>query len=176
MKRLFFLTTLFAVLSLSCNKSHNTGSAYYINARIDGVSKSFSGNVFATRISDNKSYTININGLFASASGEGLDVLVSSNNPSQIVDADTYGDSSSVYTIMLSYAPAVAVSGYSGGTVASDSAKAHGITITNHLQVVITSISSVEVKGSFSGDIFLLGDATADKKTVTNGSFYAKFQ
>jgi hypothetical protein len=176
MKRLFFLATLPAVLSLSCNKSHNTGSAYFINASIDGVSKSFSGNVFATRTSDNKSYTININGLFASSSGEGLDVLVSSNNPSQIVGADTYGDSSSVYTIVLSYAPTIAGTGYSGGTAASDTAKAHGITITNHLQVVISSITSVEVKGSFSGDIFLSGDATADKKTVTNGSFYAKFQ
>jgi len=176
MKRLSFLATLLAVLSLSCNKSHNTGSAYYINASIDGVSKSFSGNVFATRTSDNKSYTININGLITSASGEGLDVLVSSNNPSQIVGADTYEDSSSVYTIALSYAPSITGTGYSGGTATSDSAKAHGITITNHLQVVISSISSVEVKGSFSGDVFLSGDASADKKTVTNGSFYAKFQ
>jgi len=176
MKHLFFPTILFAALSLSCNKSHNTGSAYYINASIDRVSKSFSGNVFATHSSDTKSNTININGLFSSAGGEGLDVLVSSNNPSQIWNADTYGDSSSVYTILLSYTPSITAKGYSGGTATSDSAKAHGITITNHLQVVISSISSVEVKGSFSGDIFLSGDASGDKKTVTNGSFYAKFQ
>jgi len=176
MKRLFFLTTLFAVLSLSCNKSHNTGSTYYINATIDGVGKSFSGDVFATRASDNKGNTININGLFSSSSGEGLDVLVSSNNPSQTVDAGTYNDSSSVYTIVLSYAPSATGTGYSGGTATSDSAKTHGITIANPLQVVITSLSSTEVKGSFSGDIFLSGDASADKKTVMNGSFYAKFQ
>jgi hypothetical protein len=176
MKRLFFLATLLASFSLSCNKSHNSGSAYYIKANIDGAAKNFSGGVFATRTSDNTGYSVNINGLFSSSSGEGMDVLVSSNNPSQIVGAGTYNDSSSVYTILLVYAPSATGAGYTGGTPVTDSARAHGISIANHLQVVITSITSSEVQGTFSGDIFLNGDATADKKTVMNGSFYAKFQ
>jgi hypothetical protein len=176
MKVHVLLTILLAVLSFSCNKSHNTGSAYYINANIDGAAKSFSGDVYATRTSDNTGYSININGLFSSSSGEGMDVLVSSNNPNQIVGAGTYNDSSSVYTILLAYAPSVTGTGYTGGTPVSDSARALGIPIANHLQVVITSINSAEVQGTFSGDIFLAGDASAARKTVMNGSFFAKFQ
>lgn len=176
MKRLFLLTILPAVLLLSCNKSHDTGTSYYINATIDGVSKSYTGNVFATKTADNKSYTININGLLSSSAGDGIDVLVSSNNPSQAIGTGTYTDSSSVYTVLLAYAPSPTGTGYSGGTATSDSASNHGIAITHHLQVVISSISSVEVQGSFSGDIFLSGNASGDKKTVTNGTFFAKFQ
>ncbi|HEY8969038.1 MAG TPA: hypothetical protein VIM64_08090 [Puia sp.] len=176
MKRLFFLTILFAALSLSCNKSHNTGSAYYINASIDGVSKSFSGNVYATRTSDVHGNAININGLFSSSTGEGFNLSINSHAANVYIATGVYADTSSLYTISLIYSPYATATLYGSGNVTSDSAANHGITIVNHLKVVINELTGTDITGSFSGDIFLSGDASADKKTVTNGSFYAKFQ
>jgi len=176
MKRLFFLTSVLAILSLSCNKSHNTGSAYYIKASIDGVSKNFSGNVFATTVSNVQTNAVNINGLFSSSDGEGFNLAINSHAANVYITPGIYDDTSSVYTIALTYAPSATSTLYASGNLTSDSAAHHGITIVHHLKVAISAVTSTDITGSFTGDIFLNGDASADKKTVTEGTFYAKFQ
>jgi len=176
MKRLSFPAILLALLSLSCNKSHNTGSAYYIKATIDGVSKNFSGNVFATSVANAQTNAVNINGLFSSSDGEGFNLAINSHAPNVYITPGIYADTSSVYTIALTYAPSATATLYASGNLTSDSAAHNGVTIINHLKVAISEVTNSDITGSFSGDIFLNGNATSDKKTVTEGVFYAKFQ
>ncbi|MBN8855872.1 MAG: hypothetical protein BGO55_15940 [Sphingobacteriales bacterium 50-39] len=176
MKCLSFSAILLAVLSLSCNKSHNTGSAYYIKATIDGVSKNFSGNVFATTVSNVQTNAVNINGLFSSSDGEGFNLAINSHAANVYITPGIYDDTSSVYTIALTYAPSATSTLYASGNLTSDSAAHNGVTIVNHLKVAISAVTSTGITGSFSGDIFLNGNAASDKKTVTEGTFFAKFQ
>ena len=176
MKYLLSVAAMFAILSLACNKSHNTGSAYYIKATIDGVSKNFSGNVFATAVNDVHGNAININGLFSSGNGEGMNLAINSHNPSVYVTTGIYADTSSIFNIALTYAPSATGTLYASGNFTSDSAANNGVTIINHLRVAISEVTSTDITGSFSGDVFLSGDASKDKKTVTDGTFYAKFQ
>ena len=176
MKRLFFLTSVLAILSLSCNKSHNTGSAYYIKATLDGVSKNFSGNVSATSVHEAGGNAVSVNGLFSSANGEGFNLSIVSHAANVYITPGIYADTMSLYTIALTYVPYATATSFSSGNLTSDSAAHHGITIVNHLNVTISEMTNSDITGSFSGDIFLGGDASADKKMVTSGTFYAKFQ
>jgi hypothetical protein len=170
-----FLTMATALLFLSCNKSHNTGANYYITCSIDGINKSFAGNISATRTSDATGSVLNINGLFSQSATDGMDILVGWNNPNQPIGIGAYMDTSSVYSVLLTYSPSPTSTLYSGSNATSDSAFHHFTTI-NHIQIVIDSISSTEVLGKFSGDVFFGGNFSGDKKTIANGSFYAKFQ
>lgn len=43
--------------------------------------------------------------------------------------------------------------------------------IANHLKLVITSVDSILITGTFSGDFYLSGDITGTIKTITNGDF-----
>lgn len=172
--KLLFLTIATALLFLSCNKSHNTGTNYYISCTLDGVGKNFAGNVTATRTADVTGSSLNINGLFSQTSSEGIDILIGSNNPNQPIGVGTYVDTSTASRVILTYAPSLTATNYSGSNATSDSAAHHFITIS-HVTVVITAVAPGDVQGTFSGDVFLSGNVFSDRKTVLNGVFDAKF-
>ena len=71
--------------------------------------------------------------------------------------------------------PVIYAAFYVGGTSITQAAS-YSAPLVNHMKIVITAMDSATAKGTFSGDLFLNGDFTAAKKTVTSGDFYAKFQ
>ena len=98
------------------------------------------------------------------------------NTPSgKPIIAGTYTDTSSQFAIIGLYRLNTTTQ-YVNSTNLAQAAFAAGTPLVNHLKIVITSIDSATIKGTFSGDLFFNGDFTAARKTVTSGDFFVKFQ
>ncbi len=101
-------------------------------------------------------------------------MLDNSNGGGPLV-ARTYSDTSTVFDMSATYFVSLATQFEAGSFVESLAAGA-SIPITNHFKLVITSINSTAIQGTFTGDFFSNGDPTAAVKTITNGAFNAQFQ
>jgi hypothetical protein len=170
----FFLVTLFS----SCKKSSsgNSASSYFITATINGTTKSFATMPFA-HTSTNLGITLTgIEG--AVTSTEPILVSVANIPSSQPIVAGTYSDTSTSFEVEALYSPnSPSGVSYSGGSNEDGSNSGLGNSAPgNHFKVVITSITSTTIKGTFSGNVYLNGTPGTSVLAVTNGSFYVKFQ
>ncbi|MDP4150378.1 MAG: hypothetical protein Q8927_01300 [Bacteroidota bacterium] len=179
MKNISFLAVaLFSLLtlSLSCKKSNNAGSSYFITATINGTAKSFATMPFA-HVATNLGITlVGISGGVSNT--EPIDISVANIPSGQPIVAGTYSDTSTSFVVEALYSPK-STSGvsYNGGSNEDGSNSGLGNSAPgNHFKVVITSITSTEIKGTFGGNVYLNGDPASTVLAITNGSFYVKFQ
>jgi hypothetical protein len=73
------------------------------------------------------------------------------------------------------YNPSVSQS-FVGGSQSTGYASNIGVTGVNHLKLVITSLDSTAVKGTFSWDFYYNADLSAAKKSITNGDFFVPWK
>jgi hypothetical protein len=164
----------------SCKKSSSApaGSAYFISATVGGTSRTFNVSAYAVDSSIGGASEIDIFGLSDSSFTPAAIVLSISNSPGlKSITTGAYTDTTASFTLSSSYySNYYASTSFNAGTVFAATASGAGITITNHLKLVITSLTSTGIKGTFSGDYYFDGDPSASPTTITNGSFYLKFK
>jgi hypothetical protein len=172
MKKISILSFLLIGMFAACKKS-SSGPTYHVSGSVDGSGKSFNYLCKALKVSQGSSNMISIMGAADATMGTSVVTIVLFNNAGSITTG-TYIDSvSSATTVDVDYTFPAQNLDYFGGTSAYLAASK---TIANHTKVVISYIDSTSIRGTFSGDLFLQGDATAAKKTITNGDFNVKFQ
>lgn len=175
MKKITLFSVLLIVLFAACKKSNTV--SYHLTATVDGQAKTFNFNPIATKMT-NSGYTfITVTGFSAASLNTETFTLSLHNSITgvKVFQAGTFSDTASAYAISGMYQPSITTQ-YVAGTGIVAQTLGTSATIANHLKLVITSIDSTSVKGTFSGDCYFNGDPTAGKKTITNGDFYAKFQ
>jgi hypothetical protein len=169
MKRIFLLGSLFCVLLTACSKNNNdnnSGKAGSITATIDGANVSFNTNAKAMRTDESGAYSIQIIG-FQGAAGNSNQIALGVSDDSPIV-AGTYSEnfngSGGVGTV--GYIQSGTSMPYMGNQ-----------STTNPCTVIITEVTATAIKGTFSGDVFLMssGGASTTKKSITNGQFSVNF-
>jgi hypothetical protein len=163
MKKLFAIAILGSLVFVSCEK---TSSGGLLQATINGTVTNLGTAATATTSGLTGLYTITIQGATGTALSSG-DFGISISSISPIV-AGIYTDTVSVFGANLAelqYIPSATVAGPVFG---SASQKSHPTT------VVVTSVSSTQITGTFQGTIYAADDTAAASTTITNGTFNMK--
>ncbi len=143
-----------AVITLaSCKKDKDDAPAHHVSAKIDGEKKDFNATVVATKQSLAGYHFVVVSGLAGSASSP-YPAFSLSITDNAAITAKTY----------------TATNFEAGGSY--DKTDQEGYESDTDFSVTISSITDTEIKGSFVGKV----DDGATVKTVTEGSFSAKFQ
>ena|ERR1700733_3749524 len=155
---LIALTGLFA----SCKKSSSSPSIPPgISATLNGTSKNFSVGAIASKGHSAVTSYIEIGGAVSLTTGESI-LISLTNGLSGGVDSlvvGTYSDTSTRFTVNLTYTISNSNNDdYEGGSYV-DGSQVPGIAVTDHLTVVISSITSTAITGTFSGNLYLQGVA-----------------
>jgi hypothetical protein len=171
----FFALALCVFASCKKNNSSSNGN-YHFTATIDGKAQTFNVSPLAT-IATNSGYSIiGIEGFTAASSTTQVLALSWTNTAlGTIFTTGTYNDTASKYAIGAIYNP-TATESYGAGSGVTGDLTGTNATGINRLKIIITSLDSTAVKGTFSGDFFFNGDPTEAKKTVTNGDFYVPWK
>jgi len=146
-----------------------------VTATIDGKAVKFNVNAIADKIAVPGVTSLNITGFVTnSPTGETIALSVSNvyGRP-QPIKVGTYSDTSTLYDVSGSYQTSLTDS-YAAGTTVFQFNGSASPAVVNHFKLVITSLDSNSVKGTFSGDFFSGGGTDQPKKTITNGDFYVK--
>ncbi|HEY4289475.1 MAG TPA: hypothetical protein VGN00_20380 [Puia sp.] len=168
-----FLLALFIIFS-ACNRSNQPSpkSPYYVHCTIDGVDLKFDDGLRADR--DNY---VSISGETGDDVGQSLNVAVQNSIPgAPPVGLGSFGMTDPGFLLNVDYDSAMKVlyvADHVGGNPDT----------TNFFTVNITAIDNSTVKGNFSGKIYINNSVAGyppvqhgpQYKTVTNGTFYAKF-
>ena len=176
MKKFFIPLIALISLSVSCKKSSSSSPSYSFSATVAGTAKNFNAAPpVATTTTVGGVTSITITGVLSASTGESIILLLDNSNGGGPIVARTYADTSTVFDMSATYFVNLSTQFEAGSSVESLAAGA-SIPITNHFKLVITSINSTAIQGTFTGDFFSNGDPTAAVKTITNGAFYAQFQ
>jgi hypothetical protein len=161
---------LFIGAVISCNKTSNSGSGYYLKAKFDGTAKTFNTQVLAAKVNlGTDMYSLTISGI--GNSEEGVLSLWS--------DKDDF-TAGKTFTIDALGGTTKNIFGYTSPLGSSDPANIWSSTydfgsVNESLTCTITEATSVYIKGTFSTVIYEQNDTAVISKTVTEGQFYAKF-
>lgn len=154
MLRKFLFVSLAVITLASCKKDKDDAPAYHVSAKIDGVKKDFNTAVVAQKEGDAQfGYTVSITGV----GGTSLFPLL---------NLEIYDEDAAITT--KTYTAAVKSGAYS--YYAIDTQTEHES--DDEFSITVTSITATEVKGTFSGKF----EDAASSKTISEGSFSAKFQ
>lgn len=172
MKKIFILSIATIALFASCKKSSPSSSSG-LSATVNGTGKNFNLLPMAT-----KTYLAGIDQieiLGATSSGEVLSIQIGNDltGGADSIVAGTYSDTSTRFSIDVTYSSGITGPNpisYEGGTFV-DGSQGPGITVTKNMTVVISSVTSNSIKGTFSGNIYLNGDPTAGTWPLVSGSF-----
>jgi hypothetical protein len=172
------ILVLSVILAFGSCKKNSSSPSNTITCTIGGSSKTFNAAAIATKTTSSGFTTITITGFSAaSSSAANLSLAIATNNSGDVIAAGTYSDTSSQYTNESLYTPSASGSvNYGAGTSVSANAVNDGVTIANHLKIVVTSISSTEIAGTFSGDQFPNSDDHQTPIILTDGKFDVKFK
>ncbi|MFL9483954.1 hypothetical protein ACI6Q2_14340 [Chitinophagaceae bacterium LWZ2-11] len=187
MKKTLVLSLSALIFFAACKKDDGGGSTAAqatMSAKMDGTSVAFDSTLKAkwanTTVSGTTVSALSITG-YKTTGGDGLNLQIIPVSTANKVIAGTYleTNTNSFYTEGVYFPKDSASSKIFQGFIAGISASP-----ANPLQVVITSIDNVSVKGTFKGDFYYTFLNTADsnyyysssnKKTFTDGTFTAKF-
>jgi hypothetical protein len=168
MKKIIYplLFIFLAILIFSCKKSSN--SPYYLTCDINGSHKSFNDstqNDYYPRSTD-----LEINCYSSSSIINSPTFKISIYNRGIDLTNGSYADTSTSCLVSATYFPlSIYSSAYQAGYYHSSSP----VPGSKNLVITISSISSTEIKGTFSGELASLNDTT-NIAHVTNGKFYLR--
>ena len=144
--------------------------SYYVKAKMDGATLSYSGTVKASRyIQDDGAHVLRVQGIKGNGSTDEMDIIILSAEDAT-AGQYTEGDHET-YAIFGIYAPQNRADDngiYMAGQQSTDSAAPFSINITE--------ITSKYVKGTFSGAFFDAQGSGTNEKKFTNGEFVAPIQ
>jgi hypothetical protein len=175
MKKIVILSIATLALFASCKKS-SSSSATGLTASVNGTSKNFGIAAMATKTHLAGVTQIEILGATSStADPEVLSIQIGNDLTfgADSINAGTYSDTSTRFSVEVTYASGLTGSSpinYQGGTFV-DGSQGPGTPATNHMTVVISSITNNSIKGTFSGNIYQDGDPGAASWPVVSGSF-----
>jgi hypothetical protein len=175
MKKLSVIIVLISIVFGSCKKE--TGDEnYHVSFTVDGINKTYTAHVLGHLDTTGAYISLTILGADSPTSFDNYMGIYLDNSPGNgSVTATTYTDNSANFSLVTTYARN-GIDYESGQSVALD-AVSSGVTITNHFKMIITSMTSTTIKGTFSGDYYTNGNTqTGTKLKITNGDFYVKFQ
>jgi len=158
MKKLFAIAILGSVVLVSCKKSSGGGGP--LQATINGTVTNFATGATGLTASAGGQYTIEVAGASGTTSPNAFEITLQSANP---IAVGTYTDTSSTNNAILEYVP------YSTGTFFLSAGQA-----SHPSKVVITSVSSTQIAGTFQGTLYANQDTTTTPETITNGTFNVK--
>jgi hypothetical protein len=160
MKKILLFTICIALAFSSCKKSSSDVPANTISATIDGVDESFNTNPIAEL---GTAIRLNSNLLISGGNGSGtgsdsMAITIESNNT---IVKGSYTNAGSDFISVL----------YNNGpfSLANPTYYTTDVTGVYPTTVVITSMSSTNIQGTFSGKLLFNKGTTV--KTVTNGKF-----
>ena len=87
-----------------------------------------------------------------------MSVAITNSIGGKPIVAGTYTDTTSGFIITIIYRMNTTT------TYTNSALAALGVPVVNHPKIVITAMDAATIKGTFSGDLYLNGDFTADKK------------
>jgi hypothetical protein len=160
----------FIALAISCKKSSNSSSSYYLKANFDGTSKAFNSQVIAVKSNlGTGMYNLSITGI--ASTEEGALTLWS--------DQDDF-NAGKTFTIDALGGTTKNLFAYTSPIGSSDASSIWSSTydyavVNESLTCTITEATSAYIKGTFSTVIYENTDASVVSKTITEGQFYAKF-
>ena len=169
LKQLFIPFAGMALLFSSCSKN-GSGSGYHLTCTIDGTDTTFNESNFAQVEYGAGKKSITINGVSSTAGSLGF--IITNFPGGDSITIGTYRDTGTRFEPLASYTPNIANTNYEAGTSFYKEASHEGFVLTNHFTVTFTEITPTTVRGAFSGDFYLNGDARGIKKTISNGDFY----
>lgn len=163
MKRILFFSLLVVLISAcgkekSAEEASDTGN--FLKFKVDGQSIEYQNYVFATRDVVDNQYVITIQGQKdVSSNVPGLGIFI---QDSVEISNKTYSDVDVTSGSALLYS-------------SSDSVNYSSLYMTeaSDLKITITRIDSASVSGTFSSKV---SDLTANTKSISEGSFQARFQ
>jgi hypothetical protein len=173
---LIALTGLFA----SCKKSSSAPAIPPgISATLNGTPKDFSVGATARKSNPLGIANIEIAGAVSLTTGESVLIALTNGlgGGKDSLVVGTYSDTSTRFSVDLLYTISNSNNNdYEGGTFV-DGSQVPGIAVTDHLTVVISSITSTNITGSYSGNLYLDGVApgTGAPWPIT-GTFNAPLQ
>lgn len=142
-----------------------------MTATIAGTAQTFNVSPLAISVSNGGLTMVSIEGFSSNSSTtESLAIAWTSTTPGLTFGTGTYYDTVTSYATIGTFVPSVSQS-YVSGSGVTGIAAGSGVTVTNHLKIIITAVDSTSVKGTFSGDFYYMGDITGAVKTITNGDF-----
>jgi len=165
-KILLFLACVMRALSSCSKKNDNTPSATNtITANVAGTATRFNTSVTGVLASSQGAYDLAVTGLTGTGtSAQSISISIGSQGP---IVKGTYTLNSSTSSDATSFPDLVYEANLSGSSSAEF---ATDFTGANETTVTITSISSTNVQGTFSG--VLVGDGNTTK-SITSGTFNA---
>jgi hypothetical protein len=172
MKKLLLLSACVLLAFASCKKdSSKIIASNTITATVGGSNINFSTTATGALVSDSGAYILEIGGLSGtSSSAQSIAVGLLSESPF-VKGTYTFNKSTDPNTITV--IPAIAYTGNLSGTDAFESETVIDLqdsTISTSCTVTITSITSTNVQGTFSG-LLVNDEDNTTTKTVTNGKF-----
>jgi hypothetical protein len=177
-KKVPFLIAVSLGLLLSCKKNSGSSNSYHFTATIDGKAQTFNVTPLATRISAYGATEIAIEGFNGTGASnvQALSIGWTATPPSTTkFGTGAWSDTSQNYSTIGTYVVSTSEQ-YVSGSGVTGVATLSGTKGINDLKIVITSMDSTAVKGTFSGDFYLMGDITGTKRTITNGDFYVAWK
>ena len=175
MKKIFHILLLPAILFLSCSKEVDEN--YHVSFTVNGVAKTYTAHTFAhLQAVGGGNSELTILGAGSSTSfGDYLGIYINNSPGNGAIQAGQYQDNSASYTVLTTYENAG--SAYEAGHTVAEQGVIYSIPIANHFRATITELTANGVaRGTFSGDYYKDGDVHSTKISITNGTFYVKFQ
>jgi|GEM_PF-1995368 hypothetical protein len=187
MKITFLNITILLIISiaiLSCKKdksnSPNNYSTGTITATINDTNVAFNFNNYAFRYTaPGYYYSITISGVNLVNKNESLTLKVNSNNKigdSLYTENSYINNAAGVYQLGSFQIPGSIVSTYYNfnGYQQIGYGSQHAV-MPNPLNIIVTSIDTTSIQGTFQGELFLNGDSTVQPIRITNGNFNVKY-
>jgi len=172
----FILVT--TIVLASCKK--NTVSNHYISCTIDGIAETFN---FKAKAYDttfvNGTRQIGFSGyLNDSANSPLIDVTIYNWSAQNEISTEAYCDSSSLYDVFSDYYPkftnSISDTVYNASKTTLNELAANSL-VQNYFVLNITVISKTELKGTFSGNYYLVSNVKNTPQNITNGQFDLSF-
>ena len=172
MKKIFILCIALIGLFASCKKSSSSGGSS-LSATVGGTNKNFSTSAYAAKASQGGFYGYGMAGFASVSTEEEIDISITNEPSGDTIIAGTYSDTSSRFNVDLEYLTSASLAGidYEGGTDWDGYNSSVGNPVTNHVKLVITSVTATTISGTFSGNVYVDGDATTTPFSITSGSF-----
>jgi len=155
MLRKFLFVSLAVITLASCEKDKDDAPAYYLSAKVDGTKKDFNTAIVAQKEGDaTNGYSVYI----VAAGGTATSPLPAFD----LTISDDVAITAKTYTATQIQAD---------GSYTPDSQSSYDS--DTDFTITVSSITATEIKGVFSGKV---EDASGGFKTITEGTFSAKFQ
>jgi hypothetical protein len=192
MKNISIPFLVMSLLFLSCQKNNSLSQktnlspatvstqasqtpSYFMSCQVDGITKNFNIKPVAIKTTTSWNFTIlEIRGSSSSPAGETFSIAIDNTKSAKSIGSGFYGDNSTAYSLEAAYLSESAGNFHAGPSGTAQTQNSSILENGVGFHTIITSFSSGEIRGAFSGDIYKDNDPNNAKISITNGAFYVR--